>query len=186
MFIKLGIKGLYMKQEKALLIIDMLNDFVREGAPLEVPSTRLIIPNLKKEIEKAKDEQTPIIYICDTHQEQDREFLKMGWPVHAVKGTNGSRVINDLKPDNDDIFIEKPTFSAFYKTNLNEMLKKMKINTLRITGTVTHICILFTAAEGGIRGYDVEVPEDCVAGLDDEDSKFAFKLMRDVFGVKII
>jgi nicotinamidase-related amidase len=175
-----------MKQKKALLIIDMLNDFVREGVSLEVPSTRLIIPNLKKEIKDAKKEGRPVIYVCDTHQEQDREFLKMGWPVHAVKGTVGSEVISDLKPDNKDIFIEKPTFSAFYKTNLDEILKKLDITTLRITGTVTHICILFTAAEGGIRGYEVEVPTDCVAGLDDEDSKFAFKLMRDVFGVKII
>lgn len=57
---------------------------------------------------------------------------------------------------------------------------------MRITGTVTHICILFTAAEGGIRGYDVEVPSNCVAGLDENDEKYAFRLMRNEFGVKLL
>jgi len=66
-----------MKDKKALLIIDMLNDFVREGAPLEVPSTRNIIPHLKKEIKEARREGVPIIYVCDTHDQQDREFAKM-------------------------------------------------------------------------------------------------------------
>jgi Amidases related to nicotinamidase len=175
-----------MKHKKALLIIDMLNDFVREGAPLEVPSTRKIVPNIKKEIKKARSEGNPIIYICDTHHEQDREFMKMDWPVHAIKGTTGSEVIEDLGPKEEDIFIEKATYSAFYNTNLDKILTEREINTLRITGTVTHICILFTAAEGGIRGYDVEVPSSCVAGLDENDEKFAFRLMQNEFGVKLL
>jgi nicotinamidase/pyrazinamidase len=175
-----------MKDKKALLIIDMLNDFVREGAPLEVPSTRIIIPHLKKEIKNARKEGLPIIYICDSHQERDREFVKMGWPVHAVRKTNGAKVIEELDAKDEDIFIEKPTFSAFYHTNLDKILKNLEISTLRITGTVTHICILFTAAEGGIRGYDVEVPSNCVAGLDENDEKCAFRLMRNVFGVKVL
>lgn len=175
-----------MKDKKALLIIDMLNDFVLEGASLEVPSTRTIIPNLKKEIQKARKEGVPIIFICDTHQHDDREFVKIGWPVHAVKGTVGSNVIKDLKPKDEDIFIEKPTFSAFYDTNLDEILKDLEINTLRITGTVTHICILLAAAEGGVRGYDIEVPSNCVAGLDKNDEEFAFRLMQNVFGVEIL
>jgi nicotinamidase/pyrazinamidase len=175
-----------MKDKKALLIIDMLNDFVREGAPLEVPSTRNIIPHLKKEIKEARREGVPIIYVCDTHDQQDREFAKMNWPVHAIKGTTGSEVIGDLEPKDEDIFIEKATYSAFYNTDLDEVLKDLKIDTLRITGTVTHICILFTAAEGGIRGYDVEVPASCVAGLDENDEKFAFRLMQNEFGVKLL
>lgn len=175
-----------MKNKKALLIIDMLNDFVQEGAPLEIPSTKNIIPHIKKEIKNARREGNPIIYICDTHQEQDREFVKMGWPVHAIKGTTGSEVIEDLKPKEEDIFIEKATYSSFYNTNLDKILEELEINTLRITGTVTHICILFTAAEGGIRGYDVEVPYSCVAGLDENDEKFAFRFMQNEFGVRLL
>ncbi len=175
-----------MKDKKALLIIDMLNDFVQEGASLEVPSTRLIIPQLVKEIKNARKEGFPIIYICDTHEPQDREFCKMGWPPHAIKGTVGSKLIEDLKPKNEDIFIEKTTFSSFYNTDLDKILKDLEINTLRITGTVTHICILFASFDGVIRGYDVEIPHNCVAGLDENDEKYAFKLMRNVLGVKVL
>ena len=73
--------------KEALLIIDMLNDFVFEGAPLEVPETRKIIPVIKKEIKEAKTKGIPVIYICDAHDKNDKEFSKFGWPAHAVKGT---------------------------------------------------------------------------------------------------
>jgi len=67
--------------KEALLIIDMLNDFVEEGAVLEVPSARKIIPKIKKRIEEARKKQIKIIYVCDAHQKDDKEFQK--WPPHA-------------------------------------------------------------------------------------------------------
>lgn len=175
-----------MNNKTALLIIDMLNDFVLENSPLEVPSTRSIIPSLKNEIKKAREEEIPIIYIMDSHQEDDAEFEKMNWPAHAVKGTPGSNVIDDLKPENGDIIIEKTNYSAFYNTELDNILKKLKIDTLIITGTMTHVCILFTAYDGALRGYNVKVPKKCVAGQKKDDDEFAFKIMQDVLGAKII
>jgi len=50
---------------QALLVIDMLNDFVREEAPLEVSKSREIIPNIKREIDKARQNEIPVIYLCD-------------------------------------------------------------------------------------------------------------------------
>ncbi|MCD6129492.1 MAG: isochorismatase family protein, partial [Deltaproteobacteria bacterium] len=66
---------------KALLIIDMLNDFILSGAPLEVPEARGIILNVKKEIEEARKNKEYIIYVCDSHTEDDKEFKI--WPKHA-------------------------------------------------------------------------------------------------------
>ena len=77
--------------KEALLVIDMLNDFVREGAPLEVPDTRSIIPVIKQEIDMAHAAGKPVIYVCDSHAADDREFSKFGWPAHAVKGRAGPR-----------------------------------------------------------------------------------------------
>lgn len=74
--------------KEALLIIDMLNDFVLQGAPLEVPVIRAI----KREIEAARKEGKPVIYVCDTHEPDDKEFSKFGWPAHAVKGTAALRL----------------------------------------------------------------------------------------------
>lgn len=175
-----------MKKKEALLVIDMLNDFVLKGAPLEVPDTRKIIPELKREIEKARKEGTPVIYICDNHDKDDREFKKMGWLTHAVKGTKGAEVVEDLKPLKGEKIIKKKTYSGFYKTKLDEALKRLGVKTLKLTGCVTNICVLFTASEGALRGYEVQVPEKCVAGLNKEDHEFALRTMKNVLGVKVI
>lgn len=175
-----------MEGKEALLVIDMLNDFVLEGAPLEVPSTRTIIPELKREIERSREKGIPVIYICDNHDKDDREFKKMGWPAHAVKGTKGAEVIEDLKPLKGEKIIKKKTYSGFYKTKLDETLKGLGVKSLRLTGCVTNICILFTASDGVLRGYDVKVIENCVAGINKEDHEFALRTMKNILGVKII
>lgn len=172
--------------KEALLIIDMLNDFVLPGAPLEVPETRRVLPNIRKEIERAKKEGNTVIYICDTHDPEDKEFSKFGWPPHAVKGTKGAEVVDELKPRKGDIVIEKKTYSGFYNTRLDETLKGLEIRRLRLTGCVTHICIMFTASDAVLRDYKVTVVEDGVAGLSKEDHDAAMRIMKNVMGAKIV
>ncbi|MBI5749010.1 MAG: cysteine hydrolase [Nitrospinae bacterium] len=172
--------------KEALLIIDMLNDFVLEGAPLEVPEARKAIPQIKKEIEKAKAEGKPAIYICDAHAPDDKEFANFGWPPHAVKGTKGAEVVDELKPEKGDIVIEKTTYSGFYNTKLGETLKRLNVDSLKLTGCVTHICIMFTASDAVLRGYKVTVVENGVAGLAKEDHDAALRIMKNVMRVNII
>jgi nicotinamidase-related amidase len=169
-----------------LLVIDMLNDFVKEGAPLEVPDTRKIIPVVRKQIENARDNNIPVVYVCDTHDENDVEFEKFGWLPHAVKGTRGAEVVDELKPEEGDIVIEKKTYSSFHNTRLNNELKRFGVKTVRLTGCVTHICIMFAAYDAGLLGYDVEVVSDGVAGLEKEDHDAAIRIMKNVMGAKII
>jgi nicotinamidase-related amidase len=171
--------------KEALLIIDMLNDFVLEGAPLEVPETRKIISAIKKEIESARAKGNPVIYICDAHEKEDREFSKFGWPAHAVKGTKGAEVVEELKPEKDDVIIEKTTYSGFYNTPLDETLKNLGIANLRLTGCVTHICVMFTASDAVLRDYKVTVVKNAVAGLSKEDHDAALRIMKNVLGVNI-
>ncbi len=171
--------------KEALLIIDMLNDFVLEGAPLEVPETRKVVQNIKREIDKARAQRNPVIYICDTHAPNDKEFSKFGWPTHAVKGTKGAEVVHELKPQKGDIVIEKTTYSGFYKTDIDETLKKLDVHSLRLSGCVTHICVMFTASDAVLRDYKVTVVEDSVAGLSKEDHDAAIRIMKNVLGVKI-
>ena len=172
--------------KEALLIIDMLNDFVLEGAPLEVPGTRKVIPVIKKEIKEAKAKDNPVIYVCDAHDKDDKEFSKFGWPVHAVKGTKGAEVIDELKPEKDDIVIEKTTYSGFYNTRLDEILKKLGVKNLRLTGCVTHICVMFTASDAVLRDYKVTVVKEGIAGLSKEDHDAALRIMKNVLGAELV
>ncbi len=172
--------------KEALLVIDMLNDFVLEGAPLEVPDARKAVPAIRREIGKARDAGSPVIYVCDSHDPDDREFSRFSWPPHAVRGTRGAEVVEALRPAPEDTVVLKDTYSSFYGTDLDETLRKMGVTALRLTGCVTHICVLFAAAEAVLRGYEVSVVQDGVAGIEKEDHDAALRIMRNVLGAKLV
>lgn len=164
--------------KKALLIIDMLNDFIKRGAPLEVPKARGIIRNIRLELEKARRAGIPVIYCCDRHEPGDREFEV--WPPHAVRGTQGAEIIEELRPIKGEPVVAKKTYSAFYRTSLEKTLKGLGVKHLILTGVVTNICILYTAVDAYMRGYEITVPEDCVAGLKAGDSLFALRQIKGI------
>jgi nicotinamidase-related amidase len=172
--------------KEALVIIDMLNDFVLPGAPLEVPDNRKAIPGIKREIEAARREGRAVIYICDRHAPDDREFSRFGWPAHGVKGTRGADIVEDIKPGEGAVVVEKATYSGFYNTKLEEILKGLGVEHIRMTGCVTHICIMFISFELVLRGYEVSVVLDGIAGLAKEDHEAALRIMKDVLGVRLV
>jgi nicotinamidase-related amidase len=161
---------------KALLITDMLGDFIDEGAPLEVSGGRDIVANIQKQIENARKANIPILYCCDRHKKDDPEFKI--WPPHAVEGTKGAEIVDALKPQKDDYIIPKTTYSSFFETTLDATLKKLNASHLILTGVCTNICILYTAVDAYMRGYLVTVPETCVAALTEEDHQFALKQIK--------
>lgn len=165
-------------RKKALLIIDMLNDFVKKGAPLEVPKARGIVNNIRRELEKARRTGIPVVYCCDRHAPEDREFEI--WPPHAVRGTKGAEIIKELKPIKGEFVVAKKTYSAFYRTNLEKVLKRLGVERLVLTGVVTNICVLYTAVDAYMRGYEVAVPEECVAGFKTGDNRFALRQIKKV------
>ncbi|MDN3514030.1 MAG: cysteine hydrolase [Candidatus Brocadia sp.] len=171
-------------EKYALLVADMLNDFVNKGAPLEVPAARMIIDNIKREIKEARKKHIPVIYCCDAHKDTDPEFQL--WPRHAVKGTKGAEVIRQLKPRKEDYVVGKTSYSCFYKTSLDKVLKKLGKTHVIITGVVTNICVLYTTAEAYMRGYKVVIPKNCVAALTQSEHQFALQQMKRVFHTEII
>lgn len=171
--------------KNALLVIDMLNDFVLPGAPLEVPATRAIINAILGQVSAARVHGDPVIYICDHHAPDDPEFSRMGWPPHAVRGTKGAEVVAELAPQETDPVIEKTSYSGFLHTGLEGLLQSEGVDRLTLTGCVTNICVFYTAYDAVVRGYDVTVKSDCVASLNDQDGQFALKQMTEVLGVKV-
>ncbi|HKK31941.1 MAG TPA: isochorismatase family cysteine hydrolase [Desulfomicrobiaceae bacterium] len=170
---------------EALVIIDMLNDFVRSGAPLEVPRARKILKPLEKRLKKARKKGMPVVFVSDAHAPDDPEFSKMGWPVHAVRGTEGAQVVDELAPETGEPVIEKTTYSGFFRTDLDTVLNRLGVDQLILTGCVTNICIQYTAADAVMHGYRVTVPADCVADLDPEQGEHALEQMEHVLGVHV-
>lgn len=147
----------------AILVIDMVNDFLVEGGKMVLPGGNHIVPCQKLLIEAARKKGIPIIYVNDAHRpglKHDREFLKRG--EHCIEGTWGAQVIEALKPHPTDILVTKRRFSGFFETDLDLTLKDMGINTLIFMGVVTNICVRSTIHDAFFRGYKVIVPRDCV------------------------
>jgi nicotinamidase/pyrazinamidase len=163
---------------KALLIVDMLKDFIEDGAPLQVPAAKGIVENIAGEIRYAREKGRPVIYLCDRHTPDDPEFEN--GTSHAVAGTPGADVIDALAPQPGDHLVEKTSYSGFFRSNLETLLDELEIEEVLICGVHTNTCVLYTAVDALQRGLKVIVPETCVAGTDEEDHKFALRQIHEV------
>ena len=147
----------------AIIIIDMLEDFINPGGPLHVGTEGLkIIPNLQKLVGICREKTISIVYSNDALMPNDFLFQSIMKP-HAIKGTAGAQVIKELKPEASDVIMPKPRFSAFFGTELDDILKNIGIDTLVICGVATEICILSTAYDGVCNNFKAIVLEDCCA-----------------------
>ena len=172
------------RDKSALLIVDMINDFVEETGALSVPGAKEIVSRIAELAREAHEIGVPVIYVSDSHDPDDAEFEI--WGPHAITGTEGADVAQGLEPQNGDYVLRKKRFSAFFETELEEILQRLGIEHLIITGTVTNICIFATALDAIIRGYSVTVIEEGVAALNDEDHRFALRQIEKVFGGEVV
>ncbi|MFQ5887866.1 MAG: cysteine hydrolase family protein, partial [Candidatus Hydrothermarchaeales archaeon] len=95
---------------KALLVIDMLNDFVREDGALPVPDAMKLVPGINAQIDRFHENGWSVIFICDSHDEDDLEFKI--WPKHSVLGTKGAEVVPELHKSKEDPIVNKKRYSA--------------------------------------------------------------------------
>ncbi len=167
--------------KKVLIIVDMINDFVT--GKLGSPRAREIVPNIAALIKKARKQRIPIVYLRDAHTSTDNELSI--WGEHAMKGTNGSEIIPELKPEKTDIVIEKKWYSGFVDTELPEILKKLGADTLVFTGVSTDICVQNNVGHAYFSGYKTIVPRDCTATLDEEAFEISLKYMKNIYGTEI-
>ena len=161
-----------------MIIVDMINDFVEPDGALPVPAAREIVPYIASLAREARERGVTVIYADDTHDPDDKEFED--WPVHAVEGTEGARVVKELEPHEGDHVVPCKSYSGFFQTNLHELLTRLGVDNVVITGTVTNICVYATCLDAYMRGYRITVPRKGVAGLNEEDHTFALRQIEQV------
>ena len=157
----------------ALLVIDMQNDFANPRGRLYVEQARETIPRIKRLLERARGRGVLRIFTLDTHYPGDPEFTL--WGEHAVKGSWGWMIVDELKPIEGEILIEKPRYDAFYSTMLDDILRFRGVRNLVVTGTLANVCVLHTIASASMRMYRVYVPIDCISALNDFDYKLTLR-----------
>jgi nicotinamidase/pyrazinamidase len=169
----------------ALVVADMLNDFLDPGGSLFMgPGARGIIPFVAEKIAAFRVQGGVVIFTCDAHAPDDREFKY--FPAHAVKGTWGAQIIPELSPAPGDYRVEKTRYSAFAQTNMDDILKQEQVEEVYVVGVMTSICVMETAKELFDRDLPCVVYAQGVADTDPEAHAFALKQMQRVLGARII
>ena len=159
---------------KALVVIDMLNDFVEEDGKLPVKGAKELIPRIKRLIEAARMNDVPVIYANDSHDPDDKEFER--WPKHSVEGTKGAEVTLELKPEKEDIIIPKKDLCMFTNKDAIKVLDKKGIQELYITGMATEYCVRHAVisdkdkygdhVKAGAERFKINIVVDTIKGID--------------------
>jgi len=170
---------------RTLIVVDMLNDFVDEkGALYCGPSARDIVPFIKTRIADYRKTGDPVIYIQDSHLEDDKEFER--FPKHSVSGTWGHQIVPELAPRPGDVVIQKRRYSGFFETELGDLLREHHIRDVEVVGVCTNICVMDTVGGLANRDYNITVQRAGVADFDAEFHEFALKRMDKIYGAKIL
>ena len=165
--------------DPALLVVDMQNDFVRAGAPLEVPDARATIPAQQRLLERFRTQGLPIVYTRFLSYEADNLLWlwspqchpdsRACWPGHlrSYEDADGlldcAAVIDELAPAPNDLVVDKYGYGAFHGTDLDDLLRAKGIGSLVVTGTVTQICVEESAREAFHHGYPTTIVGDAVS-----------------------
>ncbi len=161
----------------ALIIVDMQNDFLKLGGKLGPTDAKgaqycaTIISHVKALLDRCREAGMPVIYTQDYHYPDDPEFAI--WPPHCEVGTPGVEIVPELAPEPGDYIIRKggktvsyDCFFASHEPNeMENVLKKLGVDTVIVTGTVSNICVYAAVVGCAQRGYKTIVPRDCIASL---------------------
>jgi len=179
--------------QTALIVTDMLNAYDHEDADKLAESVAAQLPQMLELRDAARDrEDVLLVYVQDNYDawEVGREQLV----DRALKGEH-AELVEPIAPHDPVAFIPKGRHSIFYQTALDHVLSVAEVKRVIIIGQVTEQCVLYSALDAYLRGYDVVAPPDAVAHIDDELADAALKMMarnmhadlspaRELFGQK--
>jgi len=145
----------------AVIIVDMLEGNLGSERTGKREEEKIIAP-VADFLKECRILSIPVIFACDSFLRDDFIFQGRMKP-HAIRGTNGTRPIPDLEPQPSDIILEKRRFSAFFKTDLDQTLRTLHVDTVAIGGINTHFCVLATAFDAVCHDFTTIILEDMSA-----------------------
>ena len=166
----------------AFIVVDMQNDFVRAGAPLEVPDARKTVEPIRATMDRFRRLRRPVVFT--RFIAGPRETLLWNWspelrpPVNccrpgfrrrypdATGELDCAAVVEELPVLAGDYVVDKFGYGAFFRTNLFDILMSEQVDTVAVSGTVTQICVEETAREAFHLGLKTIVLSDCVSSFD--------------------
>lgn len=163
----------------AVLVIDMQNDFVANGAPMETPMGRDLLPRLSKLLGHARTTGMTVLYTTHAHRANGCDmgpFAEIYPPianrVGLIDDTPGIEIYSKVAPQGDEVVIKKHRYSAFFGTDLDIILRSKGIKTVVVTGVTTENCCHATARDAMFHCYKVAFISDATGTYDYPDAGF--------------
>ena len=161
--------------KSALVVIDMLNAYEFPEADRLAESVRNALPNIRRLIDRAREDGIPIIYVNDNYGDWNSSADEL---VQTAKRGRFPDLVEEIAPDGDVKFVIKGRHSIFYGTPLEYLLRELEIDRLVMTGQVTEQCVLYSALDAYVRDLGVAVPRDAVAHIHEDLAEAAFRMME--------
>jgi nicotinamidase-related amidase len=159
----------------AVVIADMLNTYDHDDAESLAESVKEQLPSIVELRDRASEAGALVIYVNDNHDawEAGRQEL-----VEKALGGEHPELVEPIAPRDPVPFIPKGRHSAFYQTALDHLLRSGEVERLVLSGQVTEQCILYSALDAYIRGYEMVVPPDAVAHIEPDLAQAALRMMK--------
>ena len=161
----------------ALLLIDVVNRLDFDGAEKIAPRALAMARRVAALRRRAVAAGVPCVYVNDNFG-QWRSDLRALVARGLDDRSRGQALVQMLQPGEDDYFVLKPLHSGFYSTTLDLLLRELGSRTLILCGLATEACVLFTASDAYIRGFEVIVPNDGCASESPARHRGALAIMR--------
>lgn len=150
-------------ERPALLIIDMVKDYFDASKKLPItPMALKIIAPINHLIGGFREASWPVVFSTDSFHQGDFIFTGRMKP-HALAGTEGAEVIDDLDRRPTDLWLPKPRFSAFWGTDLDRRLRSLDVTLCAVAGIATNFCVLSTVFDAICCDFKAVLLEDCSA-----------------------
>lgn len=171
----------------ALLVVDMQNDFIHfKNSPVYVPPAKKIIPQIVKLLTACRKKKIPIVYALTSHKKDRSDWALLDKKynyAYCIENTPGTKLIPEINPQEIEYIVRKRRYSAFYKTNLEKLLKRLKIKRLIVCGVTTSCCVSSTVRDAYFRDYEVVVASDAVSATHRDLHRAALKYFRENIGL---
>jgi nicotinamidase/pyrazinamidase len=163
----------------ALLIIDMVKDNLDEENNFPItPFARQITDPINNLIGVFREQEWPIVFSTDAYRRRDFIFEGRLKPFSLV-GTEGAEVTDELDyREEEDLWLPKPRFSAFFKTDLDQWLRERGVTLCAIAGIATEYCVLTTVMDAICHDFKAVFLEDCSASYSESIHEQALSLYR--------
>ena len=154
----------------ALLVIDMQRFFLEATSPTFTCGGAAILPSVKRIVDVFRQAGRPVIFTRHVHHPGDLDSGIMGWwwEGKCLEGSPESEVHADLLPRPGEKVVFKHRYSAFYNTDLETVLRCLKVEDVVVSGIMTNMCCESTARDAYSRDYRVFFLADGTGTINEE------------------